>query len=299
MKNAVKVLGIIVVMAVITTCQDGSGSGPRGGGTGTGGPGTGGPETGGPETGGPETGGPETGGPETGGPETGGPEIEFTGRTITSNEIGTHDGYGFEYWRDGGTGSMTLGDGGTFKCDWNSRPMQNILFRRGRKWIPSNQTHQQIGDISVNYTASWTPLTDGVSYLCVYGWAINPSGSGYERLVEYYIIDDWGPMNKPPNNWEENRTFKGTIAVDGGVYDIWTSRRTNKPSIQGNTNFMQYWSVRQTRRTSGIISVSKHFERWESLGMPLGNLYEVALTVEGFNSTGTAEITKNELTITR
>jgi len=235
-----------------------------------------------------------------GGSNTGGAGQQFTGKTITSNEINTYDGYGYEFWKDGGTGSMTLGNGGTFKCTWNSRPYQNILFRRGRKFNPVTQTHQQIGNISFDYTASWNPQSDGVSYLCVYGWTRNPSASGYNKLVEYYIVDDWGPYNKPPNSWEENRALKGTIAIDGGIYDIYTSTRTNKPSIDGNTNFMQYWSVRQTRRSSGgVVSVSEHFKKWEELGMPLGFLYEAALTIEGFNSSGSAEITKNILTIAK
>ncbi|MCL2211600.1 MAG: glycoside hydrolase family 11 protein [Treponema sp.] len=220
----------------------------------------------------------------------------FTGDEITSNKTGIYDGYGYEFWSDGGTAKMKLGAGGSFKCEWSNRPNKNTLMRRGFKYtVP--QTHQQVGNISVSYKGTWSALTDGVSYLCVYGWFRNPSQSGYNQLVEYYIIDDWGIYNRPANSWEENVTYKGTISVDGGTYDIYTSQRTNKPSIDGNKNFMQYWSVRTARRVGGIISVSEHFKKWESLGMPLQNLYEVSLTIEGFNSTGTAEIKENIITI--
>jgi endo-1,4-beta-xylanase len=216
----------------------------------------------------------------------------FTGETIRANRIGTFDGYGFEYWRDGPvTGSMTLGRGGTFRCTWtHTGPTGNILFRRGRKFAEPLRPHTQIGNITVNYTATYSPSSSGVSYLCVYGWTRNP-------LVEYYIVDSWG-SSRPPGAWEVNRTRIGEITVDGGTYDIWTSDRINQPSIDGTNTFKQYWSVRRTPRTSGTISVSEHFKKWQELGMDMtGGLYEVALTVEGYNNSGTAEITQNTLTI--
>ncbi|NLJ83913.1 MAG: glycoside hydrolase family 11 protein, partial [Halanaerobiaceae bacterium] len=43
---------------------------------------------------------------------------------------GIHDGYDYEYWKDSGYGSMTLGSGGTFSCQWSN--INNILFRKGR-----------------------------------------------------------------------------------------------------------------------------------------------------------------------
>ncbi|MCY7891421.1 glycoside hydrolase family 11 protein, partial [Bacillus spizizenii] len=49
-------------------------------------------------------------------------------------------------------------------------------------------------------------------------------------------------------------------------------------------------SVRQTKRTSGTVSVSEHFKKWESLGMPMGKMYETALTVEGYQSNGSANV---------
>ncbi|TLF60022.1 glycoside hydrolase family 11 protein, partial [Bacillus spizizenii] len=58
-----------------------------------------------------------------------------------------------------------------------------------------------------------------------------------------------------------------------------------------------YWSVRQTKRTSGTVSVSEHFKKWESLGMPMGKMYETALTVEGYQSNGSANVSTNVLTI--
>lgn len=198
--------------------------------------------------------------------------------TITSNQTGTQDNYDYELWRDYGNTSMTLNSGGTFSCSWSN--IGNTLFRKGKKF-DATQTHQQIGNISINYGATFNP--GGNSYLCVYGWTKS-------SLVEYYIIDNWG-------TYRPTGTYKGNITVDGGTYDIYQTTRYNQPSIIGNTTFNQYWSVRQSKRSSGTISVSEHFKKWESLGMPMGKLYEVALTAEGYQSSGSANVYTNTLTI--
>ncbi|MBM7541816.1 glycoside hydrolase family 11 protein [Amphibacillus cookii] len=208
------------------------------------------------------------------------PATIVNAETRTDNSIGNHGGYDYEFWKDsGGWGSMTLNQGGTFSAQWNN--VNNILFRKGRKF-DQTQRHHQIGNISINYGVNYQP--NGNSYLCVYGWTVNP-------LVEYYIVDSWGSWRPPGAN------AKGTITVDGGVYDIYETTRYNQPSIIGDATFQQYWSVRRTRRTSGTISVSDHFRAWENLGMPMGNMYEVALTVEGYQSSGSANVYSNTLRI--
>ncbi|WP_127533618.1 glycoside hydrolase family 11 protein [Paenibacillus kobensis] len=198
--------------------------------------------------------------------------------TLTSNATGTQDGYDYELWKDSGTTSMTLNAGGAFSASWSG--INNALFRKGKKF-DATQTHQQIGNISINYAATFNP--GGNSYLTVYGWTKS-------SLVEYYIMDNWG-------TYRPSGTNKGTFTVDGGTYDIYVSTRTNQPSIEGTATFQQYWSIRQSKRSSGTISVSEHFKKWESLGMSLGKLYEVAMTVEGYQSSGNADVTTNVLTI--
>src|SRR5699024_10813078 len=39
------------------------------------------------------------------------------------------------------------------------------------------------------------------------------------------------------------------------------------------------------------------FHAWEAHGMPMGNMYEVALTVEGWQSSGWADVYQNDLII--
>ena len=88
----------------------------------------------------------------------------------------------------------------------------------------------------------------------------------------------------------------GTITVDGGTYDIYVTDRINQPSIDGNTTFKQFWSVRTQKKTSGVISVSKHFEAWTSKGLKLGLMYEASLTIEGYQSSGSANVNQNDVT---
>jgi len=149
-------------------------------------------------------------------------------------------------------------------------------------YIFSDKSYQEIGEIIVDYGCQYNP--SGNSYLCVYGWTRYP-------LVEYYIVDSWGSWRPP------GATPKGTITVDGGTYDVYETTRVNQPSIDGTTTFQQYWSVRTSKRTSGTISVTEHFRQWERMGMQMGKMYEVALTVEGYQSSGSANVYKNDIRI--
>lgn len=203
----------------------------------------------------------------------------YAAETFYDNKTGNEDGYDYELWKDNGSTSMTIKGGGNFECWWEN--IGNALFRKGKKF-DCTQTYQQIGNISINFGVDYQP--DGNSYLCVYGWTRDP-------LVEYYIVESWGTWRPP------GATSKGTINVDGGTYDVYETTRVNQPSIDGNTTFQQYWSVRTSKRTSGTISVSQHFQAWENMGMEMGKLYEAALNVEGYQSNGWADVYKNEISV--
>lgn len=202
-----------------------------------------------------------------------------TAAVITSNQTGVQDGYNYELWKDSGNTSMTLGSGGTFSCRWSS--IGNALFRKGRRF-DETRTYRQLGDISVSFGCSYQP--SGNSYLCVYGWTVDP-------LVEYYIVESWGSW-RPPGAGP-----MGTVAVDGSTYDLYKTTRVSQPSIKGAATFDQYWSVRTSKRTSGTVSVSRHFDAWESRGLLLGKMHEVALTVEGYQSSGSADVYSNTIRI--
>ena len=198
---------------------------------------------------------------------------------LTESMEGKDGEYTYSLWKDYGDTSMTIIGDGKFKCSW--KDIGNALFREGIKF-DCTKKYQEIGDITVEYGVDYNP--DGNSYMCVYGWTRDP-------LVEYYIVDSWGSWRPP------GATSKGTIEVDGGTYEIYETTRVDQPSIDGNTTFEQYWSVRTSKRTEGTISVTEHFKAWENLGMQMGNLYETCLTIEGYMSSGSAEVYLNKVTV--
>ncbi len=201
--------------------------------------------------------------------------------TGTERYAGEQDGFRYELWNQNaqGTACMTLGSGALFSGEWSD--IQNYLARRGLGYNQTQQ-HQEIGTFYSTYTCSYNPSSaSGNSYLAIYGWTVDP-------LIEYYIIEDW-------RNWipsmDANATKKGSVEVNGSIYDIYENTRVNQPSIIGTTTFQQYFSIRRSKRDSGTINISDHFNKWESLGMDMGKMYEVSFVVEGYQSSGTFDFT--------
>ncbi|MCR5600289.1 MAG: endo-1,4-beta-xylanase, partial [Ruminococcus sp.] len=192
------------------------------------------------------------------------------------------NGYSYEIWLDrtGGSGSMTLGDGGTFSTEWSAQVSSgNFLARRGKNYDRTKKA-TDCGKIVMDYAADYSASSQGNSRLCVYGWMTDP-------LVEYYIIEDWVNWCPKPNGASK------TVTIDGAEYEIFQLDHYG-PTILDNESrsFKQYFSVRKSKRTSGTITVSDHFKAWKDAGWNIGNLTEVALNVEGWESSGKAVVTK-------
>ncbi len=187
-------------------------------------------------------------------------------------------GYSYQLWSNGvGSGSMTLyGVDAQFSSKWTS--VGDFLARVGLGFN-STKTPAQIGTISATFAETKTGGSGGFSYIGIYGWSENP-------LHEYYIVEDWFGSRPVPG------TKMGTITVDGGTYDVLTHTQTNQPAITGgNATFVQFWSVRQTARTCGTISISQHFSQWATLGMQLGDLEEARILIEAGNNSGSIDFT--------
>ena len=197
--------------------------------------------------------------------------------SYTQNKIGVKNGFNFELWKDYGETYMSLNGGGKFYCSWKN--IGNALFRIGKKFDLTKRWFD-FKEITAYCYVDYKP--NGNSYLCVYGWSKEP-------LVEYYIVDSWGTWRPPGGK------SLGQIYENEGTYDIYVTDRINQPSIEGTKTFKQYWSVRTQKRNSGTITLKNHFYEWSKRGLNLGKLYEASLNIEGYKSSGQANVLYNDI----
>jgi len=228
-------------------------------------------------------------------------------QTFTANSNGnkalTGSSYGYEMWTEGGNNNKLIwygpnqGGGAAFKAEWNNP--NDFLGRVGYFWGNGGQfTQYKNMYADFNYTRSGRSSAGDYSYIGIYGWAKNSGASNAnEKLIEYYIVEDWfGNQWQPDTNPMGTGTTGGSevssYTLDGAAYKVIKNVRVDKPSINGDkTTFTQYFSIRQTLRKTGTISITEHFKKWDALGMKLGNMYEAKFLVEAGGGTGWLEFT--------
>jgi hypothetical protein len=96
---------------------------------------------------------------------------------------------------------------------------------------------------------------------------------------------------------------QGSATIDGAVYNfysIMTSGTAGANACSGSVSkWNQYWSVRQTQRKCGTISVSQHFAAWAEKGMTLGNMLQAQISVEVGGGQGTIDFTTANMTMAK
>ena len=199
-------------------------------------------------------------------------------QTLYDNDTGTHDGFYYSFWKDSGDATFTLQPGGRYQSQWNSSSNNWV---GGKGWNPG-------GRKIVNYSGYYGVDSSQNSYLALYGWSQNP-------LVEYYIIESYGSYD--PSSCAGGTDY-GTFQSDGATYKIRRCQRVQQPSIEGTQTFYQYFSVRQPIKgygnISGTITTGNHFDAWASVGLNLGSFNYMVMASEGYQSSGSSDITVSE-----
>ncbi|KAJ5397506.1 endo-1-4-beta-xylanase 3 [Penicillium cosmopolitanum] len=171
---------------------------------------------------------------------------------------------------NGNLGDFTYNEGaGTYSMYWENGVSSDFVVGLG--WTTGSSK-------SITYSASYSASGSG-SYLAVYGWVNSPQ-------AEYYIVEDYGSYNPC-----SSATSLGTVSSDGATYQVCTDTRTNEPSITGTSTFTQYFSVRQSPRTSGTVTVANHFNFWAQHGFGNSNFNYQVVAVEAWSGAGSASVT--------
>jgi len=196
--------------------------------------------------------------------------------------------YGYEIWSESGTDNRLIwygpeyGGGAAFRAEW--RYPRTFLGRVGLFWNEGYPyTHYNNVYCDFEFTRSDAGSGGSTSYIGIYGWTKDP-------MIEWYIVEDWyGVGVIGPGRIGGGAEKIGEFNIDGGLYFIYKATR---PAGSGNIlgvheSFSQYFSVRQTARQSGSISISGHFKEWEKHGLILGtNMYEAKFLVEAGSGEG-------------
>ncbi|OUM64900.1 glycoside hydrolase family 11 protein, partial [Piromyces sp. E2] len=196
---------------------------------------------------------------------------EHSGESVTENDIkvGSINDIGYEIWYQGGENSATFYEDGSFTCSF--KKAGDYLCRSGLSF-DSTKTHEEIGHLYADFKLIKKDTEDvDYSYVGIYGWSRDP-------LIEYYVVDNWLSENRP-GDWV-GEIKHGDFMIDGAEYTVYENTRYNAPSIDGETTFTQFFSVRKEARDCGTIDITAHFQKWEELGMKLGKLHEAKVLGE-------------------
>ncbi len=234
------------------------------------------------------TGGAATGGATTANTTTSDPcsttnTISGGTKHCSQSDSGSYGSYEWQLWSNQTAGCLTTYDnaGAAFSANWDS---SGDFLARVSLVFDGTKTYQELGTFSADFAETHKGTAGGYSYIGIYGWVATPS-------VDFYIVED-AFDNSPPIQPGGGSNL-GTIQVDGGTYDVYfrqTASRT--PPIN------EVYSIRQTRRRCGHISISDHFSKWANLGLFMaGEMDWVSIFVEAGGGSGSIDFTTASLVV--
>jgi len=190
-------------------------------------------------------------------------------------------------WTNTAPGTITTYTTPAFGATWTNSG--DYLARLGFEWGNSGKTFDKFGTITAEFAETKSGTAGGFSYIGIYGWSTTP-------CIEYYIIDD--SYNRMPVN-PGTTTSKGTAMIDGALYNLYTRPTTGTGGSRCGASvgsWTQFYSVRQTARQCGQISITEHFKAWAAAGMTLGNMLEAKVLIETGGGTGSINFTTASVT---
>ena len=192
------------------------------------------------------------------------------GAGADKGETGPIGDYHYEQWNKSGSATTDFYEDGSFSCTFSNT--DDFLCREGVFYGQnSGKDPLSVGNLVADYSMKTFTNDKSISYAYagIYGWMQNP-------LIEWYIVDNWGPASRP--NWLG--TSKGKVTIDGAEYEIFTAS-ANRATIEGYKAFDQIYSLRSKARTCGTISITEHFKAWKNKGIAIGkSLYEAKILGE-------------------
>ena len=202
---------------------------------------------------------------------------------LTENKIGYLDDYFYELWKSDNIGitTMSIDNKNKFSCSWKN--IDNVVFNLGKNF-PNGYPLKNISDITLHFDFEYE--SNGYSYIGINGCFSIYSG-------EYYIIENYGDSFSKPNSG----SLLGTLSIDDGEYDIYLREVILPPNIHGISKRSEYWSVRKEKRSSGTISLKKHFDSFLKKGAIIENVFTIGLFIEGYQSNGNADVNNFEIII--
>ena len=177
------------------------------------------------------------------------------GVTINSNKGGIIEGTPWSWDLDGmgGSRSLTYYDNGTYWAEWTNSAVTTVSM--GYNYGNGHGVNHTTKRYAVDYKYAKTGSGGTYGYIGVHGWTENP-------LTEYYIIDDW---YENQINTQYVGPKLGELFVDGATYSIHAFIKEQEVSPVGTSTFLQIFSIRETPRQQGHISISAHFREFDEI----------------------------------